>query len=183
MSWTSANILTGENYSACRDCWRSQVRKGGKFPGVARLPPQECVCFRGLCRDGRLPFRRGTRSESSFRTSWKVPQNIFPWSLSPLFLADGAGFSADTGADEQESAEKKQARDDASAGASLTHGLPAVFLRKELCARGSEERGDSESPLRHAKRRRGGKRDLGGKNLTEKGAVTHHHSSLKFWSG
>ena len=23
----------------------------------------------------------------------------------------------------------------------------------------------------------------GGKNLTEKGAVTHHHSSLKFWSG
>lgn len=89
MSWTSANILTGESYSACRDCWRNQVRKGGKVPDVARLQSQKFIYFRGLYRDGRLPFRRGIRSESVFRTSWKVPQNIFPWRISPLFCRRG----------------------------------------------------------------------------------------------
>lgn len=179
-----------QSYRSLSGRVRRHRSAASKLSGIAfRLPGTACPAMPvTVCRKSpslrRCGFfeQLGSATES-LRTSWKMPQNIFrETSLPPLSCRRDWLFRSHRGWRTRER-RKRQARNDASAGESLTLGLPAVFLRKELYARGSEERGDSESRLRHAKRRRGGKRDLSGKNLTEKGAVTHHHSSLKFWSG
>ena len=60
--------------------------------------------FPGIMLDGGWPFRQGTRSESAFRALRKRPPTVFPGRNS--LFSDRTDFSADTGADEQENAEK-----------------------------------------------------------------------------
>ena len=73
---------------------------------MAKRPPKECVCFRGVCWTEDGLFGKGQGQRVRFGRRGKFPKTFFERRLSPLFLADKTDYFADTGADEQESAEK-----------------------------------------------------------------------------